>query len=63
VREFDAAVSTDHAEFLVDSLPDVAFVRVESDHLVGIGPDGDRVHTAIRSVTESLIDRAAPTRA
>lgn len=61
--EFDAAVPIAHAEFLVESLSDVELIRVEADHLVGIGPDADRVRSAIRSFTESLIDRAESTEA
>ena len=52
--EFDAAVPIDHAEFVVESLPDVEFVRVEADHLAGVGPDADRVQKALQSFVESI---------
>jgi len=61
--EFDAAVPIDHAECVIESLPDVEFVRVEADHLAGVGPDADRVRRAQQSFVESIIDQVESTTA
>jgi pimeloyl-ACP methyl ester carboxylesterase len=59
--EFDAAVPIDHAELVVESLPDVEFVRVEADHFAGVGPDADRVRRALQSFVESIIEQVEST--
>ncbi|MFC6974884.1 alpha/beta fold hydrolase [Halomicroarcula sp. GCM10025709] len=62
--EFDAAVPISHAEFVVEALPDAEFVRVDADHLAGVGPDADRVRRALQSFVESIVEDAnsTPTR-
>ncbi|MDQ2055935.1 alpha/beta hydrolase [Halobellus sp. H-GB7] len=59
--EFDAAVPISHAEFVVEALPDVEFVRVDADHLAGVGPDADRVQRALQSFVESTIEQVEST--
>jgi pimeloyl-ACP methyl ester carboxylesterase len=59
--EFDAAVPIDHAEFVVESLQDVEFVRVEVDHLAGVGPDADQIQQSVLSFTETVLDREEQT--
>ncbi|MFC5369099.1 alpha/beta fold hydrolase [Salinirubrum litoreum] len=57
--EFDAAVPIAHAEYVVEALPDVEFLRVDADHLAGVGPDADRLRGALHSFTESVLEQVA----
>jgi len=61
--EFDAAVPIDHAELVVESLPNAEFVRVDADHLANVGPDADRAQRALQSFVESILDQVDSTTA
>lgn len=38
---------------------DVEFLRVDADHLTGVGPDADRVRNALQSFGESIREQVA----
>jgi pimeloyl-ACP methyl ester carboxylesterase len=57
--EHDAAVPIAHAEFVVEALSDVEFLRVDADHLTGVGPDADRIRKALQSFSESRREQVA----
>ncbi|WP_411964555.1 alpha/beta fold hydrolase [Haloferax sp. YSMS24] len=59
--EFDGAVPIDHAESVVEAIPDAQFVRLEADHSILASPDATRAREAIRTFTESVTASSEPT--
>jgi pimeloyl-ACP methyl ester carboxylesterase len=51
---FDGAVPLSHAEYAVETIPGSDLHRVETDHLVWIGPDADRTCRVVRRFADSV---------
>ncbi|WP_433633989.1 alpha/beta fold hydrolase [Halomicrococcus sp. NG-SE-24] len=53
---FDAAVPLSQAEFVAQTLADVEFLRLDTDHLAWIGPDAERGGRKVREFAESVAE-------
>ncbi|KAB1187429.1 MULTISPECIES: alpha/beta fold hydrolase [Haloferax] len=58
--KFDESVPFDHAEFVVDALPNVELVGLDADHLVWIGSGHERAREAVQAFTELVTASGEP---